>query len=126
MLLLREIFWLASWHNLYEPVWTARLWSTAEIVKSVDMEIANRQDELDEWEDISKNFLWRTLQSRESHLWHWWWHYPWMDPNSEEVIEPDRVAGAWNAFNRMRGPNSGTFHVDVNTPPEELQDALEH
>jgi len=107
--------WLASWHNLYEPVWTARLWSTSEAVKSVDMEIANRQEELEQSEDISKNFLWRTLQSS-----------PWMDANSSEIIDPDYVGEASGAFRTMRGPRSGTFGVSVNTPPEELHQALRH
>lgn len=108
--------WLASWHNLYEPVWTARLWSTSEIVKSVDMEIASRQQELNEWSDVSRNFVWRVLQQ----------HSPWIDPDSEEIIDPDYVRQAHDAFGRMRGPRSGRFHVGMNTPREELQEALRH
>ena len=108
--------WLDSWHNLYEPVWTARLWSTSETVKSVDMEIANRQRELGQWEEVSKNFVWRMLQGQS----------PWIDPNSAEIIEPDYVAEARRAFHRMRGPHSGPFHVSMETSPDQLQEALRH
>ncbi|NQT21527.1 MAG: hypothetical protein HQ592_17615, partial [Planctomycetes bacterium] len=119
--------WLASWSNLYEPVWTARLWSTSETVKSIDMEIANRQDELKEWDDVSKNFVWRTLQG--GGWWGWGWyghHHIWIDPNSEDIIDPDAVPEAHDAFARMRDPRGGRFHVSATTPPKELQEALRH
>jgi len=124
--------WLASWHNLYEPVWTARLWATAEAVRSIDMEIAERQGELDQWEEVSRNFVWRTLQG-ESHwqYWNWQYHYErgdalWYDPNSAEVCDPNDVPEALQAFHRMRGPLNGRFMVNMNTPPERLQNALQH
>ncbi|HUS59422.1 MAG TPA: hypothetical protein VM141_12290 [Planctomycetota bacterium] len=108
--------WLASWHNHYEPVWTARLWPLSEAVKSVDMEIAHRQQELSLWEDVSRNFVWRVLQHNTE----------WVDPNSAEVLDPTLVGEAQTSFNSMRGPRSGQFGVGPNTPPEQLQDALRH
>ena len=123
--------WLASWHNLYEPVWTARLWTTAEAVRSVDMEIAERQQELDIWEDVSKNFVWRTLQGEGGEEWRWRYHYErgdalWYDPNSEEVCDPADVPEAWQRFMQMRGPHNGRFLVNMNTDPDLLQGALQH
>jgi len=108
--------WLASWHNHYEPVWTARLASTSEGMHSVDMEVAHRQDELDAWDDVGRNFVWRMLARQTS----------WYDPNSDDLEAPALVNEAGSSFRSMRGPHTGVFHVNRETPPEQLLDALRH
>ena len=111
--------WLTSWHNNFEPVWTARLWALSEIVQSTDQQIAYAQEELEQTAQVGMNFIWRVLQEETV-----WW-----DPRTEDVVElcqPDAVGEAGNTFSRsIHGP-AGPFSIGANTPPEQLEKALQH
>ena len=117
--------WLTSWHNNYEPVWTARLWSMSEALRSVDLHIAWRQKELGKADEVSKNFIWRVLQdSNKGGNW-----TIWRDPHVRDIVDlgdPTMVFQARDQFRELHNPRGGTFGVGGTTDPKLLEKALQH
>ena len=117
--------WLNSWHNNYEPVWTARLWSMSEAIHSVDEHIAWRQKELGKADEVSRNFIWRVLQDDNKGA----NGTIWRDPHVVDVTElgqPDPVPEASQQFRSLHNPKGGTFGVSQTTDPKYLEKALQH
>ncbi|HUU67941.1 MAG TPA: hypothetical protein VM186_00335, partial [Planctomycetota bacterium] len=129
----RREAWLTSYHNLYEPVWTARLWWLAEGMKSTDFQIAYRQDELGQEDEICRNFVWRVLQNDVHHdRFYESQQHPtiWHDPHVKDaryLRDPDHVPQASFAFRhnfqKMKG---GVFQVDLTTKADDLENAIQH
>jgi len=129
----RRESWLASYHNLYEPVWTARLWWLAEGMKSTDLQIAYRQDELGQEDEICRNFAWRVLQNdTHSDRFHEDRSHPtiWHDPHVEDaryLRDPDHVPQASFAFrHNFQRRKGGVFAVDLSTKASDLENAIQH